>query len=341
MYPYISNNPYFHYVYHMYMSNSNKQICDSIYEEIRVPLFDNMSHIVDFNISKNLLTDLTSCRVKNIYIICHSVTGDKSEFANIASGLLKNSKNAVVSYSRKHREDNKTISLSNKYQRIFNITGCRFLLDSVVNYINTTFNPKNSKKIILLGFSAGTSLIACYLGCRLMKYKDTISYSVLVSAGYHYKESMTKMPALSQFLCVLNLYTYFYKFHVKYNHTDILSIYSNGFTLLSYIFNLYKYAGFKNKEEYFKFHDPVNYLNNIKSKVFFLNALDDFCFPGSTIIPIISKYKDTKSNFTFNLKELGSHICFYKNYTNKETIIVDYVESLETHEMEKTNFQQT
>ena len=331
MYSDLFNNPYIQYLYHVYYSKSNSAICDFIYEEIRIPLFDDMSHIVDFNISKNLLNKLTACRIKKIYIICHSVTGDKYEFANIAAELLKDPVVGVISYSRKFRSDNKTISLSKKYQRVFNITGCRYLLDEIIGYVNNTFNSKGLKKIVLLGFSAGTSLIACYLGCDLMKNKSSVSYSVLVSAGFHYEESMKKMPAFGQMLCFLNLYSYFYKFHVKYKHKDILNLKSlglNNVSLLSYIFNLYKYAGFSSKKEYFSFHDPVNYLPNITHKVYFLNAIDDFCFPETTIMPFISKYKHTKSNFYFDVKEYGGHICFYKSYIRRDTFISDYIKNI-------------
>jgi hypothetical protein len=41
--------------------------------------------------------------------------------------------------------------------------------------------------------------------------------------------------------------------------------------------------------EYFLEHDPKYYLNNINSTVYFINSLDDFCFPSDTIMPIISR----------------------------------------------------
>lgn len=321
------NHPCIQFLLYKYNTLNNKKIANEIYEELRVPLFDKRKHIVDFNISKNLLTGAKT--ISTIYLFCHSVTGDKYEFAHIAKRILENPHNAVISYNRKFRRRNSalssgTISLNRKYQSKFNITGCRYLLDEIIGYIAMHFK----KNIVLLGFSAGTSLIACYLGCQEMKYKHNIKYSILVSAGYHYEESMRKMPKVFNVLAFFNLYFYFKEYHDKYDHTDIKKLLYLKANVLQYVLSLSKYSGFVDSKEYFLHHDPKNYLMNISSDVYFINAYDDFCFPKQTIDPIIQIYKAAKRNFTFYLEESGSHISFYKN--KNETKIYDYIRHIET-----------
>ncbi len=320
-------NSILQFIIHLYNSLNNKKISNEIYEELRIPLFDNNNYIVDLNISKNILKNNN---VDIVYLFCHSVTGDKYEFAYIAKDILKNNKAGVISYNRKFRNSKSTlssgtISLNENINCEFNITGCRYLLDSLISYLYKHILNKYTK-IILVGFSAGTSLIACYLGCNKIINKNKIKYSILVSAGFHYKESMKNMPMFSKIICFLNVYFYFKHIHINLNHSLLLDTiyYVNIFI---YIAKLYKYSNFKTVNEYFLEHDPIYYLKNIHSKVYFINSLDDFCFPDKTILPIISKYK-YKKNFTFYLEKRGGHICFYKDlqFNNK---IIDYINKLE------------
>jgi predicted alpha/beta-fold hydrolase len=256
------------------------------------------------------------------------VTGDKHEFSRLAKKILNEDlSSGVVSYNRKFRNFNTissgTISLERKYQTNFSITGCRYLLNEVINYVYTTFK----KKIILVGFSAGTSLIATYLGCPQTQNKEKIDYAILISAGFHYKESMHKMSRIYKVLCFLNLYIYFRTFHVKYKHNDILDLAFNfaKFNVFNYVISQYKYSLFKSEDEYFRHHDPKYYLPNIKHKVYFLNSLDDFCFPGETIIPLINIYTK-KDNFYFHILPTGGHICFKNN--SKECGIFEFIKTL-------------
>lgn len=321
-------NPFLQFLLHLYNSINNKKICKEIYEELRIPIFDKDNHIIDLNISKNILKN--NNLIDNVYLFCHSVTGDKYEFAHIAKEILKNSKNGVISYNRKFRKycstlSTGTISLNAEKNIEFNITGCRYLLDSLITFLYKNYLNKNTK-IILIGFSAGTSLIACYLGCKKIKNKEKIKYSILVSAGFHYKKSMKKMPILSKILCFINVYFYFKHIHINHNHKYLLdTLYY--FNIFAYILNIYKYSGFQSINEYFLEHDPKYYLNNINSKVYFINSLDDFCFPNTTILPLIAKYKN-KKNFIFYLENNGGHICFYKDVSMNNKII-DYINKIE------------
>lgn len=324
-------NPFIQFILHLYNSLNNKQISKNIYEELRVPLFDNNNYIVDLNISKNILLKIN--KITSIYLFCHSVTGDKYEFAYIAKEILKDSNLGVISYNRKFRNKNSTlslgtISLNEDINSEFNITGCRYLLDSLITYLYKNYLNKDTK-IILVGFSAGTSLIACYLGCKKIKNKDKIKYSILVSAGFHYKKSMKQMPLLSKIICFINVYFYFKHVHINFNHKSLLdTLYY--FNIFLYILNIHKYSRFKTPNEYFLEHDPKYYLNNINSTIYFINSLDDFCFPEKTIVPLICKYKH-KKNFIFYLENKGGHICFYKDL-NFNSKIIDYINKIELND---------
>ena len=262
------------------------------------------TEIINIGNDDLILATSNNKNFNKILIICHSVCGSYKELSYLASILIKHNI-LVVSYSRKCHE--KSLKYSN-----FNIVGCTDTLDTIVNIIH--YRYKNIPKY-LLGISAGSSLAALYLGTKNKHIKS----GILISPGYGFKHTMYNMPKFSQLLCYLNVYFYF-----KSYASERLNQSCN---LIEYCDNLYKQHGYKNKHEYYNNHDPINYIHDINVPCIFINAEDDFVFPGEVINNLI-KYSIQNKNIKVIKLKYGSHNSFkykWNSYPWIYEFILEYI----------------
>ena len=74
----------------------------------------------------------------------------------------------------------------------------------------------------------------------------------------------------------------------------------------------YIFAGnYTNKEEYFKDHDPIYVLKNIKIPILYINALDDIAFPKKLVYDYKYLTKICNNKIIVHTKR-GSHLGFYE-----------------------------
>ncbi len=283
-----------------YHSRNNVSIANDIYD---VNTFKVLDTEIELAMSKNM-----GSNPSKILIFCHSVTGSYYEFANVFKRLISDGY-GVISYSRKGHNSIKCDTI--------NIVGCPNTLDKIIGYISSEFE---ASKLYLVGVSAGTSLIATYLGNSNMLYRNRISKAALFSAGYHFEESMLKLSWFAKLLCFVNMFIFFLGHNLRNSNVELLK-FSKGFD--HFVFNIWKQLGYKHQSDYFRDHDPKWYIHKISTPCLFVNSLDDFVFHGDIITPII----DTilyKTNFTFKLYKYGGHICFFKDFRGN-TLIYDHI----------------
>lgn len=295
-------NPYFQYLLLLYISLSKYKIANEIYN-ISIIQF-SCNDRVEIAISKNLYNK--DFKPKKILLLCHSVCGSLYEFSFLAKKLIIDGY-GVISYSRKNHG-------KLEYDK-FNVVGCPITLDKIVGYIKNKFESE----INLIGFSAGTSLIATYLGNNNMKNNKYISKAILISPGFYFKHSTEKMSKTAKILCFINMYVFFLKHNYKKNNIKLIK--SIGFH--EFINNMREQYGYKNSDLYFKEHDPKYYLDKIDIPVLFVNSIDDFIFHGNIIIPLIKELPD-KKNFIFRIHKTGGHISFFKDLSGN-TYIYDHI----------------
>jgi len=247
-------------------------------------------------------------QIKNptaILLILHTICGSYDESANFVKNIQDTLNWLPISYSRRGH--------SNKLESAeFNTVGSQVDLITVLNIIKKRY-PK--LPIYAIGFSAGSSILARYLGDS--GDNSLISGGVCVSPGYCFEKSMTTMPEIASKLATKNAKDFFLKPNeeILKNYDEItFNILMNCNNMTEWHEHQWKFAGnYNSKEEYYNEHNPVYVLHQIKKPILYINALDDIAFPAKLVKQFVNIVNDAPKSIIVHTKK-GSHLGFFSNY---------------------------
>ncbi len=237
---------------------------------------------------------------KGVIIWLHTLCGNFYESSYLANEINKEINLVSVSYSRRGHS---TLLKNPKFNTVGNLEDLIFIISKIKKkYPNLP--------IYAIGLSAGTSLLAQYLGT----YNTTISAAILISPGYNFEDSQNHMPLLSSFL-ITNYIKYFFLYPnkniLKNKDKNTYNSLLNAKTIKEWHNFQWKYSSKESLDEYYKKHNPVHLIDNISCPILFINALDDIIFPKeliekyTNIISICKKSIIVHTNY-------GSHLGFYE-----------------------------
>ncbi len=242
---------------------------------------------------------------EGVLLILHTLCGNYSESAHIATEIRNELNLIPVSYSRRGHSS----SLTNPK---FNTVGD---IDDLIFIINKIKNKYADLPIYAIGLSAGTCLLTQYLS----KYNLHIKAAVLISPGYDFEESQDHMPILSSYFITFYIKRFFLypnKEILKNKNINTYNILSKAKTIKDWHNHQWKYSSRESLEEYYREHNPIHVINNINCPILFINALDDIIFPEKLIIRYTDIiYKCTKAIIVHT--NYGSHLGFYENWNAK------------------------
>lgn len=243
-------------------------------------------------------------KVNGILLIFHTVFGDYCDSAKEIKKLCKNLNLMPISYSRRGHDKELT-------QSQFNSVGNLNDLELILDYINSNYS---TLPIYGLGMSAGTSLLARYLGNK--KEKSRIELGILLSPGFHFKRSQKLFNNYIKKYLVDKAKKYWLipnKDILCKNEKDIqyYNLLLNAETMKEWHkYQWYFIQGVSNEKEYYRLFDPIYVLQYIKVPILYINSEDDIVFGKE----LISKYRNiintTESTILVQTK-YGGHLGFY------------------------------
>lgn len=278
------NNPYFQSAYHAIRSMTYCRLSEGIvfFEQCGDA---SIECVVFHNQKASSIEELSKSKVA---IILHSVGGDCYEFPALVDRLVT-AGFIVFTYSRQGHGKSTGACI--------NPVGSSKVLDHM---IHKAAAMSDSNKVNIVAFSAGTSLLARYLGHARATAHHIVETPIMVSAGFRFEHTMRKLSMLASILCYFRMLLT-YRRHVV--ATKPSPIY-----LIEY---MSRQLGFKTMDEYFRKYDPVHYMDKIKHRCIFVNSEDDFVFPIDTVRESI---ECIKQKHDVVLTKNGGHISFYREW---------------------------
>ena len=190
------------------------------------------------------------------------------------------------------------------------ITGIK----TIVKYISTQYN----NNIYLAGFSLGSHIISLYLGTEDIptNVKKFVGFSNYFDIENHQKQINNSFIVHKHTVSECN------KVSNKINNDLGMSIYVPSKTFDEIIKCAIKKLNYNTTQEYYN-KSCKNYLENIKVKTLFVNALDDFLTTKELLFNLKNNNKNKFINFLFTKK--GGHLAWKFSFTS--TIFVDFINS--------------
>lgn len=287
--------------YKTFVSYQNKKIAKQIYDIESYNLDDDENIIIAWGKEKNLTS-----KPKAILLLLHTIFGNYSDSANFAYYIQKELNWIPVSYSR--RGHSFPLKLPN-----FNTVGNKKDLINILNKIKRKY-PK--LPIYAFGTSAGSSLLARYLGDT--QNNSLISGAILLSPGYDFEKSISiPISFLPNYFCIKNAKKLFLhpnkNILESYNKEAFEKLY-NSKTMKEWHKYQWKFAGNYNSEkEYYLDNNPIYVLHKIKCPILYINALDDMVFPYNLTKKFKKITQQCKNSIIVHTNR-GGHLGFYEGF---------------------------
>lgn len=237
------------------------------------------------NQSASSIEELSKSKVA---MILHSVGGDCYEFPALVDRLVT-AGFIVFTYSRQGH--------GKSTGSCINPVGSSKVLDHM---IHKAAAMSDSNKVNIVAFSAGTSLLARYLGHARATARHIVETPIMVSAGFKFEHTMRKLSMLASILC-------YFRMLLTYRR-HVIPTKPSPIHLIEY---MSKQLGFKTMADYFRKYDPVYYIDKIQHRCIFVNSEDDFVFPIDTVCESIEYIKQKHHVI---LTKNGGHISFYREW---------------------------
>lgn len=287
-------NNYIQYMVFIIISSVNSYKGDNIYNTRIINFRDNEQTIL----AEGILND----NPKGILLILHTVFGNYLDSCNDLNKICNELNFKLVSYSRRGHS-------LNLYKPKFNSVGHQEDLADIISIIK---NKYTNTPIYIIGLSAGSSLLARYLGNN--KHDNTIKGAILISPGYNFKKAIKTMPWICNKLLVNKAKNFFLKKNkilLKHYNKNAYNALIKSKSMNDWHNNQYHFVNeYNNIDEYYYDHDPVHVLEKISIPILYLNALDDMIFTKDLVLEYKELVKKSKNKIIIHTNR-GSHCAFF------------------------------
>ncbi|TGK79132.1 hydrolase [Leptospira noumeaensis] len=251
-----------------------------------------------------------------IVVLFHTISGDEQDVKSTVKYLREKFGWIVVVCIRRGHGN---LPLTKPK---INTMGSTSDLKEQLSYIQKRF-PK--RKLLGVGISAGSGLLARYLGEA--GTKSQFIAAVAVSPAYDIEKAFHRVHPVYSKIMGQRLINYFLKTHYEtlsnLNGVDkLLKIKTIG----EFQDQLHTISGFKDKEKYYFHSNPVLVAKNIRTPLLVLNSADDPICVNQNVIENLH-WLETLPNTIHVHTKRGSHIAYFQGFKAKswsDTVIGEY-----------------
>ncbi|HNJ04537.1 MAG TPA: alpha/beta hydrolase [Leptospiraceae bacterium] len=255
-----------------------------------------------------------------IVVIFHTISGDEQDVKGIVEYVRVSLRwTAVVCIRRGHG------NLPLGKPKI-NTMGSTSDLSEQLAFIQKKFP---GAPLFGIGISAGSGLLARYLGESGKKSK--FMAAAAISPAYDIEKAFHRIHPVYSKIMGQRLISYFLK-----RHYDSLSR-VHGFdhamqaqTIGEFQDRIHAIAGYKTKEEYYRFSNPIKVAKNIRTPLLILNSQDDPICVNLNVLENLHWLENLPHTMLVHTKR-GSHVAYFEGWKAKpwcDRVVGDYFQAV-------------
>lgn len=243
-----------------------------------------------------------------IMIINHGITGSSTGFTEVDMAQAFSKRGVAVVLNRRGHGGVKLTRPK------FNIIGDKKDMREVVEHINAQYP---GSPIILYGESAGSAIVASYLGEYGERVKDAnVIGGILVSPAYDMRRGLTRVTPFYENILMKDLPHFWDSDQLpQEDRTSADPAFCKTTTIQDALVNHVRYAGNENWEDYLTEHNPgtAERLLNIKVPTLVFNAEDDPISAYINTEECIESTNILESNAPVcaMITKRGAHVCWF------------------------------